>query len=155
MSGTVILANLDETVAFGKHLGHTAQPGDIFTLSGDLGAGKTTLTQAIGIGLQVPPEFYITSPTFSLLHEFPGRIPLFHMDLYRIGSVDEIEELGLEDYLYGAGLSVIEWPDRLDDLMPESRLNISLCSTGENSRTATLTAHGEMHSRFTSFFPSP
>ena len=154
MSSTVLLANLDETVAFGTHLGRTAQPGDIFTLSGDLGAGKTTLTQSIGIGLQVPPEFYITSPTFSLLHEFPGRIPLFHMDLYRIGSVEEIEELGFEEYLYGDGLSVIEWPDRLDDLMPESRLDITLNVTGENSRKATLTAHGSMHLRFTSFFPT-
>ena len=153
MSSTIQLANLDETVAFGKHLGQIAQPGDIFTLSGDLGAGKTTLTQSIGKGLQVPPEYYITSPTFSLLHEFPGRIPLYHMDLYRIGSVEEIEELGLEDYLYGDGLSVIEWPDRLDDLMPESRLDISLCSTGENSRTVSLAAHGEMHLRFTSFLP--
>jgi len=151
VSNTVVLATLDATIAFGRHLGHTAQPGDIFTLSGDLGAGKTTLTQSIGIGLEVPPEFYITSPTFSLLHEFPGRIPLFHMDLYRISSVEEIEELGLEDYLYGDGLSVIEWPDRLEEFMPINRLDISLQSTGEHSRLATITPHGEMLSRINEF----
>ncbi|MFH1216850.1 MAG: tRNA (adenosine(37)-N6)-threonylcarbamoyltransferase complex ATPase subunit type 1 TsaE [Pseudomonadota bacterium] len=149
--GIISLPTLDDTLRFGRHLGRTARPGDIFTLSGDLGAGKTTLTQAIGQGIEVPPEYYITSPTFSLLHEYPGRIPLYHMDLYRLGSPDEIEELGFEDYIYGNGLTVIEWPDRLEHLMPPGRLDIRLSIVTETSRSALLNAHGEMLSRLSSF----
>ncbi|MCB2181992.1 MAG: tRNA (adenosine(37)-N6)-threonylcarbamoyltransferase complex ATPase subunit type 1 TsaE [Desulfobulbaceae bacterium] len=146
------LPDLQDTIAFGSHLGRNAQPGDIFTLTGDLGAGKTTLTQAIGQGLEVPPDFYITSPTFSLLHEYPGRIPLYHMDLYRLGSMEEIEELGFEDYLYGNGLTVVEWPDRLEELMPDSRLDIHLTLINEHERSALLTPYGDIIPRFSSFF---
>ncbi|RJX25085.1 MAG: tRNA (adenosine(37)-N6)-threonylcarbamoyltransferase complex ATPase subunit type 1 TsaE [Desulfurivibrio sp.] len=147
------LDNPASTAAFGRHLGASAQAGDIFTLTGDLGSGKTTLTQAIGQGLAVPAGCFITSPTFSLLHEYPGRIPLYHMDLYRLTSPEEIAELGFEDYLYGEGLTVIEWPDRLQDLMPASRLDIRLTFTGENSRLAWLTAYGAMAPRLPSFLP--
>jgi tRNA threonylcarbamoyladenosine biosynthesis protein TsaE len=152
-SVNLVLDNLAKTIHFGRHLGNSALAGDIFTLSGDLGSGKTTLTQAIGQGLAVPSDCYITSPTFSLLHEYPGRIPLYHMDLYRLTTGDEVAELGFEDYLYGDGLTVIEWPDRLQDLMPASRLDIRLTFTGENSRLAVLTAYGNMEPRLTSFLP--
>jgi len=152
-SVNLVLDNLAKTVHFGRHLGNMALAGDIFTLSGDLGSGKTTLTQAIGQGLAVPPHCYITSPTFSLLHEYPGRIPLYHMDLYRLATADEVAELGFEDYLYGDGLTVIEWPDRLQDLTPDSRLDIHLSFTGQNSRLAVLTAYGNMLPRLTSFLP--
>ena len=147
------LDNLAKTVHFGRHLGNMARAGDIFTLSGDLGSGKTTLTQAIGQGLAVPTDCFITSPTFSLLHEYPGRIPLYHMDLYRLASADEVAELGFEDYLYGNGLAVIEWPDRLQDLMPADRLDIHLTWTCENRRLAVLTAYGNMTPRLPSFLP--
>jgi len=140
---TLTLASLAETTAFGQRLGREARPGDIITLAGNLGAGKTTLTQAIGQGLQVPEECYITSPTFSLLHEYPGRIPLYHMDLYRLADEEEIEALGFDDYLYGEGLCVIEWPERLGSLMPEERLHIDLCFSSETERTATLTGYGD------------
>lgn len=147
------LRSLAETIRFGRHLGRQAVAGDIFTLWGDLGAGKTTLTQAIGAGLGVPDHDYITSPTFSLLHEYQGRIPLYHMDLYRLGSPEEVEELGFEDYLYGEGLTVIEWPDRLADLMPADRLDIHLASVNENQRLATVTAFGTMDKRISTFRP--
>jgi len=152
-SVNLVLDSLAKTIHFGRHLGNMALSGDIFTLSGDLGSGKTTLTQAIGQGLGVPVHCYITSPTFSLLHEYAGRIPIYHMDLYRLASADEVAELGFEDYLYGDGLAVIEWPDRLQDLMPASRLDILLTFTGENSRRAELTAYGNMAPRLTSFLP--
>lgn len=152
-SVNLVLDTLARTVQFGRHLGQQALAGDVFTLSGDLGSGKTTLTQAIGQGLAVPAGCYITSPTFSLLHEYPGRIPLYHMDLYRLATADEVIELGFEDYLYGDGLAVIEWPDRLQDLMPASRLDILLTFSGENSRLAVLTAYGAMAPRLTSFLP--
>ncbi|NOX25871.1 MAG: tRNA (adenosine(37)-N6)-threonylcarbamoyltransferase complex ATPase subunit type 1 TsaE [Deltaproteobacteria bacterium] len=127
-------------------LGQQARPGDIITLDGGLGAGKTALSQFIGQGLGVPADCYITSPTFSIVHEYPGRIPFYHMDLYRLGYED-LEELGLEDYLYGKGLCVIEWPERLEDLMPRHRLHVNLTLTSESSRTATLTAIGAFKNR--------
>lgn len=139
---TITLTTLAQTVAFGNRLGETAHAGDIITLGGSLGAGKTTLTQAIGQGLAVPPDCYITSPTFSLLHEYPGRLPLYHMDLYRLAGEEEIEDLGFEDYLYGNGLCVIEWPERLGELMPPDRLHIELSLVTETARRATLTTHG-------------
>lgn len=130
------------TAAFGRRLGEAARPGDVITLGGSLGAGKTTLTQAIGRGLGVPPSCYITSPTFSLLHEYPGRLPLYHLDLYRLGGEEEVAELGVVDYLYGQGVTVIEWPDRLGGLLPAERLHVELRLDSATARTATLTAHG-------------
>ena len=142
-TATLNLTTLDETSSLGQSLGRVAEPGDVIALFGDLGAGKTTLTQFIGQGLQVPDSCYITSPTFSLLHEYPGRIPLFHMDLYRLSGEDDVIDLGFEDYLYGDGLVVIEWPDRLGALMPDNRLAIELTMTSESSRTAVFTAYGK------------
>ncbi len=141
---TIDLSTLLRTETMGILLGKVAEPGDIITLSGTLGAGKTALTQAIGRGLGVDSRIYITSPTFSLLHEYQARIPLYHMDLYRLGSEEEIESLGFPEYFYGHGLTVIEWPERLGNLMPAERLHIELIISGETSRTAQLYAHGEL-----------
>jgi tRNA threonylcarbamoyladenosine biosynthesis protein TsaE len=143
---------LADTTSLGKQIATQIQPGDIIFLTGDLGAGKTTLTQAIGVGLQVSPDEYITSPTFSLLHEYRGSTPIYHMDLYRIGSEEEIEELGFEEYLYGDGVSIIEWPERLGDLTPKNRITILLESSGEGRRV-TITGHGSMASRTPLFKP--
>lgn len=139
----VALPDLATTCKLGQRLGELAAPGDIITLSGDLGAGKTTLTQAIGKGLAVPADHYITSPTFGLLHEYPGRLPLYHMDFYRLGGEEDLLELGVEEYLEGEGLCVIEWPDRLGSLMPTERLQLELTVNGPTSREATLTAFGD------------
>lgn len=136
------LISLERTRAFGRYLGETALPGDVITLEGGLGAGKTTLTQALAIGLHVPASYYITSPTFSLLHEYPGRIPLYHMDLYRIGGEEEFEMLGFEEYVYGKGITVIEWSERLGSLIPAARLNIKLSIISNSTRIATPTAYG-------------
>lgn len=126
----------------GNILGSMAEPGDIITLAGLLGAGKTALTQAIARGLGVDPRIYVTSPTFSFLHEYQGRIPLYHMDLYRLAGEDEIESLGLPEYFYGSGLTVIEWPERLGSLMPPERLHVALAIAGETARSATLAGYG-------------
>ena len=141
---TIDLSTLLRTETMGILLGKVAEPGDIITLAGTLGAGKTALTQAIGRGLGLDPRIYITSPTFGLLHEYQGRIPLYHLDLYRLGSEEEIESLGFPEYFYGHGLTVIEWPERLGNLMPAERLHIELIISGETSRTAQLYAHGEL-----------
>lgn len=153
-SQTIVLESLEATARLGQRLGELAEAGDIITLAGDLGAGKTTLAQSIGQGLQVPPSCYITSPTFSLLHEYPGRLPLYHMDLYRL-SCQEVIDLGFEDYLYGEGLSVVEWPDRLDEIMPLDRLQIELEMTSETTRTAHLRWHGRLRDKATNFHWPP
>ncbi len=146
-SAFIVLDSPEKTLLLGTALGRIAEPGQVITLGGGLGAGKTALTQAIGAGLEVPETCYITSPTFSLLHEYPGRIPLFHMDLYRLSSEEEIEELGFTDYIYSNGLTVIEWPDRLGTLLPGDRLHIDLEILSDTSRKARLETHGQNHEK--------
>lgn len=141
-TSTIELPTLEQTMTLGRTLGKIALPGDVITLTGGLGVGKTTLTQAIGQGLKVPENYYITSPTFSLLHEYPGRIPLYHMDLYRLVDEEEIEALGFEDYLYGDGVTVIEWPERLGSLLPSEHLDLELVFVSETSRKAIFKHHG-------------
>ena len=142
MTITLDLASLRHTELLGIFIGRNARPGDVFFLRGDLGAGKTTLTQFIGQGLGVPASCYITSPTFSLLHEYPGRLPLYHFDLYRLGDEEEIMELGFGDILSGDGLSVVEWPDRLGIYTPADRFEITLTMTSAEQRRARITALG-------------
>jgi tRNA threonylcarbamoyladenosine biosynthesis protein TsaE len=139
---SIELPSLEKTIALGEQLGKVAEPADIITLEGDLGAGKTALTQAIGRGLGIDPKIYITSPTFSLLQEYRGRLPLYHMDLYRLAGEEDVENLGFSEYFYGDGLTVIEWSERLGSLMPTERLHVHLMITGETSRNAQLTFHG-------------
>ncbi len=134
---TITLASLKDTEILGQRLGAEARPGSVITLSGDLGAGKTTLTRFIARGLGVKDN-YITSPTFSIIHEYQGRLPLYHMDLYRLQELSMDDELGLEDYLYGEGLCVIEWPNRLGEMLPASRLHIELTIISEDSRQAVI-----------------
>jgi len=141
---TFTLQSLGMTERLGAVLGKIVAPGDVITLQGPLGAGKTALTQAIARGLEVDPHIYVTSPTFSLLHEYQGRIPLYHMDLYRLSGEDDIEALGFQEYIYGKGLTVIEWPDRLENMMPAERLHVELIITSESSRTANLTGYGDL-----------
>nr|WP_320013231.1 tRNA (adenosine(37)-N6)-threonylcarbamoyltransferase complex ATPase subunit type 1 TsaE [uncultured Desulfobulbus sp.] len=119
------------------------QKGDILLLYGPLGAGKTTLTQALARGLAVGEEQYVSSPSFSLLHEYQGRLPIAHMDLYRLADEDDIEASGLAEYLDYDGVSIIEWPERLGDLMPESRLEIVLEPKDDDLRHMQLLARGE------------
>lgn len=135
------LPNPTATSRLGDVLGRTAQAGDIILLSGDLGAGKTTLTQAIALGLGI--EERVTSPTFSLLHEYDeGRVPLYHFDLYRL-TAEDIAAQAFPDYWeQGDGLAVLEWAERLGALTPPERLDIHLEHAGEG-RVATLTAHGD------------
>lgn len=129
-----VLKNLEETKIFGRHLGTLARPGDIICLSGDLGAGKTALTQEIAKGLEVPDSCYVTSPSFSILQEYPGRIPLYHMDFYRLGDETEVEDLGFEEFFYLSGLTVIEWSERAGALIPDTRLFIRLVIKDDLSR---------------------
>ena len=140
---TLELPGPAELDAWGRRLGELVAAGDLITLSGPLGVGKTTLTQAIARGLAVPAEEFVTSPTFAIIHEHRGRLPLYHLDLYRLsGAEDELLELGIEEYLYGEGVSVIEWPDRLGGLTPARRLEVVMEFRGESGRQLKLTPHG-------------
>jgi tRNA threonylcarbamoyladenosine biosynthesis protein TsaE len=134
---TLVLSSLDETLAFGRFLGKIAQPGDVICLDGDLGAGKTTLTQAIAHGLEVPSDDYVTSPSFAILHEYQGRIPLYHMDFYRLTDSADIEDLGLDEYFFLSGLAVLEWSERAGDLVPATRLKITMITQPDESRLVT------------------
>ncbi|MCF8056558.1 MAG: tRNA (adenosine(37)-N6)-threonylcarbamoyltransferase complex ATPase subunit type 1 TsaE [Desulfocapsa sp.] len=134
----LILHNLKETRAFGQRLAELTQPGDVICLNGDLGAGKTALTQEIAKGLNVPDSCYVTSPTFSILQEYPGDIPLYHMDFYRLTDEAEVEDLGFEEYFYLSGLTVIEWSERAGTLIPDTRLLLKLTINDDLSRTVEI-----------------
>jgi tRNA threonylcarbamoyladenosine biosynthesis protein TsaE len=134
---TLVLSSLADTQAFGRLLGQIAQPGDVICLDGDLGAGKTTLTQAIALGLGVGLGDYVTSPSFAILHEYHGRIPLYHMDFYRLTDSADIEDLGLDEYFFLSGLAVLEWSERAGDLVPPTRLKITMTTQSDESRLLT------------------
>ena len=120
----ILLSTLEETHSLGRRLGRLAIAGDVICLDGDLGAGKTALTQAIAKGLEVPDSCYVTSPSFAMLHEYPGRMPLYHMDFYRLSGSEEILDLGFDEYFYLSGLTVIEWSERAPDILPDDRLTL-------------------------------
>lgn len=109
----------EETYRLGRQLGASAKPGDLYTLRGDLGVGKTTLTQGIAAGLGISEP--VNSPTFTIVQLYEGgRMPFYHFDVYRIGDVEEMEEIGYEDYFYGDGLTLVEWGDRIAELLPDN-----------------------------------
>ena len=132
-----ILDNLETTSVFGINLGKYSNPGDVICLDGDLGAGKTTLTQGIAAGLEVPEDQYVTSPSFAILHEYPGRLPLYHMDFYRLHDYTEIEDLGFDEYFYARGLCVIEWSKRAEEILPQTRLSLFIENVGDETRKVT------------------
>jgi len=132
---SIKLKTLEETSIFAHLLARLALPGDVICLDGDLGAGKTAMTQEIAKGLGVPDSCYVTSPTFSILQEYPGRMPLYHMDFYRLYDETEVEDLGFEEYFYLSGLTVIEWSERAGALVPHSRLLLQLTIEDETVRS--------------------
>ncbi len=115
----------EDTFAIGEKLGREALPGQLFTLTGDLGVGKTVLTQgfAEGLGIQEP----VNSPTFTIVQVYEsGRLPLYHLDVYRIGDPEEMEEIGYEDYFYGGGVCIVEWADLITELLPPEHMRITI-----------------------------
>ena len=132
----------EQTQALAERLGRLLQPGDVIALVGELGSGKTLFSQGLARGLDVPETFYITSPTFAIINEYPGRIPFYHLDLYRIDSSAEFSELGIEEILYGQGTVAIEWAERLGENLPEERLEVHLAFSDETSRNLIFHAFG-------------
>lgn len=115
----------EDTLALGVTLGKAAQPGDVYTLVGDLGVGKTVLTQGIAVGLEIDEA--ICSPTFTIVQVYEeGRMPFYHFDVYRIGDIEEMDEIGYEDYFYGEGLCMIEWANLIEEILPPKRKEITI-----------------------------
>lgn len=136
----------DATTALGVALGRVAEAGDVVCLWGDLGAGKTHLAKAIGVGLGVTET--ITSPSFILMAEYQGRLPLFHIDLYRLDDASDALAGGLIDDRQSAGLTVIEWPDRLGSALPARRLDVVIDGSGDEPRSIIVRAVGEGLGRY-------
>lgn len=143
---TIATSSADETRRIGDALGHAARPGDVILLSGELGAGKTTLTQGILQGLG--GEEYASSPTFVLISQYKARLTLYHVDLYRIDEPEDTFELGLDEILDGDGLCVVEWAERAPDQFPAERLMIELVRTGEQTRSLAIEASGLGYARY-------
>jgi len=131
----------EQTAGIGEALGRLLELGDVVALFGDLGSGKTVFAAGLARGLGVGPEYYITSPTFVLVNQYPGRLPFYHIDLYRLAG-GEVHGLGLEELLFGDGVAAIEWPERLGSLLPAERLEVHLHITGEQQRRLCLRAQG-------------
>jgi tRNA threonylcarbamoyladenosine biosynthesis protein TsaE len=141
----LISHNPSQTQRLGKNIGNLAMPGDILLLEGKLGTGKTCLTQGIAIGLEI--EEYISSPSFVLIREFSGRLPLYHIDLYRLDLPGEIVDLGLDDYLYGRGVCVIEWAEKGSSLMPSEHMLIKIKYLGDTKRNFQIEANGQRYKK--------
>jgi tRNA threonylcarbamoyladenosine biosynthesis protein TsaE len=132
----------EDTQDLGQTLGENLVPGDVVCLFGDLGAGKTCFAQGIAWGAGFPPEDFISSPTFTLINEYAGKWPIYHLDFYRIKNQEELADLGYEEYLFGRGIVIIEWADRLDGLLPPERLEVWMRRMNMMQREITVTAVG-------------
>jgi tRNA threonylcarbamoyladenosine biosynthesis protein TsaE len=133
----------EQTQKFGVSIGELALPGDIFLMVGELGTGKTCLTQGIAWGLDI--KEYAVSPSFVLVRELYGRLPLYHIDLYRLDHIEEIVELGLDDYLYGNGVCVVEWAEKGLEVLPAENLLIQISYLSDTERRLRLKSSGQRY----------
>ena len=117
--------NPEETFALGQKIGRAATPGQVYTLTGDLGVGKTVFTQGVASGLGITEP--VNSPTFTIVQVYEeGRLPFYHFDVYRIGDIEEMEEIGYDDYFFGEGICLIEWAELIKEILPENRISITI-----------------------------
>lgn len=142
---TIDLPDLAATAAFGRRLGELLFPNAVVALVGSLGAGKTHLSRAIAEGLGIANPAAVTSPTFTLIHEYPARLPIFHFDAYRLGGPNQFLDLGVTEYYEAGGVCLIEWADKVEAALPPERLSIRLVPVDEDRRRAELTAAGNRH----------
>jgi len=139
----IITRSPEGTQEIGVSIGELAQPGDTFLLVGELGAGKTCLAQGIARGLDI--KEYAASPSFVLVRELYGRLPLYHIDFYRLDNLEEIAELGLDDYLYGKGVCVVEWAEKGLSLLPPEHLLIEMSYVADTERRLKLKPSGQRY----------
>ena len=117
--------NPEETFALGQEIVRNAKPGQVYTLTGDLGVGKTVFTQGVAAGLGITEP--VNSPTFTIVQVYEeGRLPFYHFDVYRIGDIEEMEEIGYDDYFFGGGICLIEWAELIEEILPEDRISITI-----------------------------
>lgn len=139
--------SLEETTKIGSLLGKLVQPGDVICLTGDLGTGKTHITKGIAKGLGISE--HITSPTFTIVNEYDsGKLKFYHFDVYRVSDPDEIYAIGFDEYIFSDGVSVIEWANYIEEILPKEFLHIYIekdLSKGENYRKITITPYGERY----------
>lgn len=128
----------EATIEFAAKFAKALKPGDIVALIGNLGAGKTTFTKGIAKGLGVKDYRHVNSPTFVLIKEYKGKIPLYHFDLYRLDNIKDIEDLDSDGYFFGKGITVIEWADKCKALLPKKYIRIDFRSKGESEREITI-----------------
>ena len=132
-----------ETVRLGKRIGRLLQPGDVVALVGELGTGKTHLIKGLAAGAGIKKSSQVSSPSFTFVHEYPGKVPFYHIDLYRLNSEKEAEGLGLEEVLGSFGITAIEWADKISSWLPEERLLVRLSYAGEHSRSIEILGSGK------------
>ena len=140
---TYISNSPDETYKIGETIGKITNPGDILCLNGELGAGKTVFAKGVASGLGVQGR--VASPTFTLINEHQGRIPFYHMDVYRLGSPEEMLDLGYEEYFYDQGVTLVEWAQLVDEVLPGERLDIAITQAGEHHRKLVFIPRGERY----------
>ncbi|MGH7854169.1 MAG: tRNA (adenosine(37)-N6)-threonylcarbamoyltransferase complex ATPase subunit type 1 TsaE [Candidatus Binatia bacterium] len=145
-SWTVIANSSRKTMSWGRKLGKLVQGGEIIGLDGELGAGKTTFVRGFAAGAGVGKDAWVRSPTFTLINEYQGRLPVYHIDLYRIGKAEEkIDALNLREYLYSIGVSLIEWFEYLPAGEADEYLEVKMAHAGRTARELTFIAHGERY----------
>ncbi len=132
-----------ETIRVGKDIGRRLLLGDVVALVGELGVGKTQFIKGLAEGVGIENSTYISSPSFTLIHEYPGETPFYHIDLFRLGSEKEAEELGLEVYFQGRGVTAIEWADKIPSLLPREILVVSFVYIDKNIRSIEITGKGK------------
>jgi tRNA threonylcarbamoyladenosine biosynthesis protein TsaE len=131
---TITTESDQETIRVGQAIGALLLEGDVVGLVGEMGSGKTWLTKGIALGLGVYPKTIVTSPSFTLVNEYPARAALFHMDVYRLGSLDEVLSAGIEETIHGGGVAVLEWADRWPEILPEHTLTVKLLILDDHRR---------------------
>jgi tRNA threonylcarbamoyladenosine biosynthesis protein TsaE len=141
----VISRSPEETRALGEAIGRHACTGDLIALIGELGSGKTVLVAGVAAGLGVDPTIYVSSPTFTIMHRYPGRLPLYHIDLYRIETPGALATLGLEEYLEGDGVAAVEWAEHGLAILPEKRLTVRLQQIEPETRRIELLPAGDRY----------
>lgn len=145
MSGSqfqITTRTVEETQKLGKTIGQGIKFPIVIGLSGDLGSGKTAFVQGLAEGLEVPGEYYITSPTFTLINEYPGRFPLIHIDLYRLDGIHDLEDIGLDELMYDQAVIAIEWAEKMSHQLPDDHLAMTFEITNDDDRKISLNAFG-------------
>jgi tRNA threonylcarbamoyladenosine biosynthesis protein TsaE len=138
---TVITQSDAETIALGQKLGACLEAGDMVALIGELGSGKTWFTKGLALGLGVNPKTVVTSPSFTLVNEYTGKVPFYHIDVYRLGSLSEFLSAGLEEFFHQKGVCALEWAERWPEILPEHRITVELTILDDHRREITLSGH--------------